>query len=95
MNAFTQRYGNRQAKSRQFFLQRAEPLLRQLESLIESHSLVGNPPFIEDHPFPGVRMLENDWYTIAQELDDLLQYQDELPTFPDLSPDQYRQHIVM
>lgn len=89
MSTLSQRYGDWQANSRQLFLKFAEKLLRQLEGLIESHSLVGNTPFIEAQQFPWVSDLEANWQTIAQELDDILQYQDELPNFQDLSPDQY------
>lgn len=90
MSTLSQRYGDWQAKNRQLFLQWAEQLLRQLEGLIESHSLVGNTPFIETQPFPWIHRLEQNWQTIAHELDEILQYQDELPNFQDLSPDQYR-----
>lgn len=90
MNTFSQHDGNWQTKSRQLFLKGAEQLLRRFEGLIESYSLVGNTPFIEAQQFPWIKRLENNWHTIVQELDDILQYQDELPNFQDLSPDQYR-----
>lgn len=89
MNTLSQRYGDWQAHSRQRFLKFAEKLLRRLEGLIESHSLVGNTPFIDAQQFPWMSDLEAHWQVIAQELDDILQYQDELPNFQDLSPDQY------
>ncbi len=74
---------------RQRLITHGEKLLRRLEGLLETHSLVGNAPFIDPQHFPWISHLEANGQTIATELDHILQYQDELPNFQDLSPDQY------
>ncbi|NJN39051.1 MAG: aspartyl/asparaginyl beta-hydroxylase domain-containing protein [Acaryochloridaceae cyanobacterium CSU_3_4] len=90
MSTLSQLHEDWQTKSRQVFLKLAETLLRQLEGLIEYYSLVGNTPFIDPQLFSWVSNLESNWQCIAQELQEVLKYQDELPNFQDLSPDQYR-----
>jgi len=52
-----------------------------VENLNIKHSLVGNPPVYDKRIFPWVEEVENEWAKIRQELDVVMQYRDELPSF--------------
>jgi beta-hydroxylase len=80
---------NLASQSRHFLLKLGEQFLRNLETLIARFSLVENTPFIDPKTFSWVADLEANWLDIRQELDRVLKYQDELPNFQDISPDQY------
>lgn len=71
-------------------LKAGETLLRQLEKIIGSASLVGQSTFFDPDQFPWVKTFEDHWQIIRQELDKILEYRDNLPNFQDISPDQYR-----
>lgn len=85
MNQF---YSTLKAKNRKFLLHYGEKVIRLLERAIARYSLVGNTTFFEPYRFDWVQEIEANWHLIRQELDRLLHYQDELPNFQDLSPDQ-------
>lgn len=59
-----------------------------LEKLIARYSLVDNTPFIQPEAFSWISGLESDWLIIKNELNEILQYTDNLPRFQDISPDQ-------
>ncbi|MEM6612256.1 MAG: aspartyl/asparaginyl beta-hydroxylase domain-containing protein [Cyanobacteria bacterium P01_C01_bin.72] len=59
-----------------------------LEKLIARYSLVPNTPFLASAQFPWASILEQNWQGIREELDLVLQYENELPRFQDISPDQ-------
>jgi ornithine lipid ester-linked acyl 2-hydroxylase len=63
-------------------------LLRQLDRLYASSSVVGTPAFFDPALFPWTRTLEQEWGLIRAELDDVLRHRDHLPSFHDLSPEQ-------
>lgn len=63
-------------------------ILWGLETIIARCSLVENTPFFESKQFNWTSTLEQNWQTIRDELDVVLQYTDELPRFQDISPDQ-------
>ena len=63
-------------------------ILWGLEKTIAHYSLVENTPFFESEQFDWTSTLEQNWQTIRDELDVVLQYTDELPRFQDISPDQ-------
>ncbi|MGF1589763.1 MAG: aspartyl/asparaginyl beta-hydroxylase domain-containing protein [Pleurocapsa sp.] len=63
-------------------------ILWGLEKVIARYSLVPNTPFLPAKQFSWVPTLEQNWQTIRNELDVILQYTDELPRFQDISPDQ-------
>lgn len=69
-----------------------EPILRAFEKAISRYSKVGNTAFFEPEKYPDhfdwVSHLESHWQDIRQELDQLLQYREDLPNFQDISPDQ-------
>ena len=65
-----------------------EKLLRGFEHLVAQASLVGTGTFLEPNQFGWVSLLEANWHTIRQELDQVLQDWAQLPNFQDLSPDQ-------
>jgi ornithine lipid ester-linked acyl 2-hydroxylase len=75
-------------KNRKLILHYGEKLIRQLERPIAHYSSVGNTTFFESDQFDWVADLEANWKMIRQELDQVLKYQDNLPNFQDLSPDQ-------
>ncbi|NJR56215.1 MAG: aspartyl/asparaginyl beta-hydroxylase domain-containing protein, partial [Acaryochloris sp. CRU_2_0] len=90
MSALSQFYSDFKTKNRQVALKAGENLLRQLEKIIESASLVGQSTFFDPYQFPWVKTFEDHWQIIRQELDEILKYRDNLPNFQDISPDQYR-----
>ena len=59
-----------------------------LEKLIAHYSLVPNTPFLASAQFPWASLLEQNWQEIREELDVVLQYENQLPRFQDISPDQ-------
>lgn len=61
-----------------------------LEKFISRYSLIENTPFLDPEQFNWVSGLEKDWLTITNELNEILQYTDDLPRFQDISPDQGR-----
>ncbi len=60
-----------------------------LEKLIARFSLVGNSPIFANQQFDWVKTLEANWLKIRQELDEILKYRENLPSFQDISPEQY------
>lgn len=89
MSAFTQFYSDFKTKNRQVALKAGESLLRQLERIIRSASLVGQSAFFDPYQFDWVKIFEDNWQVIRKELDEILKYRDDLPNFQDISPDQY------
>ncbi|MEO1693053.1 MAG: aspartyl/asparaginyl beta-hydroxylase domain-containing protein [Cyanobacteria bacterium J06631_6] len=59
-----------------------------LEKFIARYSLVPNTPFLSSTQFSWISLLEKNWQTITEELEVVLQYENELPRFQDISPDQ-------
>ncbi len=74
---------------REFFLYKVgAKLLWQFERLIPKYSLIGDTPFFEACQFDWTEELEANWDKIRSELDEVLKYQENLPNFEDISPDQ-------
>lgn len=63
-------------------------LLHGLERVVIRSSEVPTTPFLPLETFPWIPSLEAEWKTIRAELDDVLAYRDELPSFQDISVDQ-------
>ncbi|ARV62946.1 aspartyl beta-hydroxylase [Nostocales cyanobacterium HT-58-2] len=61
----------------------------QFEKVIGYFSLIGDTPFYKSYQFNWVENLEVNWRTIRKELEAVLKYEDCLPNFEDISPDQY------
>lgn len=66
-----------------------EAMLRKIEAHIAQQSLVEDAAFIDGQSLPWVVNLENNWRTIRQELDRVLETVEALPNFQDISADQY------
>jgi aspartyl/asparaginyl beta-hydroxylase (cupin superfamily) len=57
------------------------------EKLNLKYSKVGNPPVYDNATFPWVAEIEREWHLIRAELDKVLQRQEELPSFHEISTD--------
>lgn len=55
-----------------------------VENLNIKYSLVGNPPVYDKATFPWVAEVEREWMKIRKELDEIMQYKDELPSFHEI-----------
>jgi beta-hydroxylase len=65
-----------------------KPIVRSIDRLMASQSLVGNPEIFDKGLFPWVPALEAAVPEIRAELDRLLEHRDRLPRFVDIQPDQ-------
>ena len=65
-----------------------ERLLAPIERWIGRRSLVGDATFFPLERFPWVRHVEENWLTIREELERVLQDRAALPNFQDISTDQ-------
>lgn len=63
---------------------------RKLEAWLGQSSTVGNRPFFEPKQFPWSKDLEANWTVIRQELEQVLQQVNALPSFQDIMPRQQR-----
>lgn len=63
-------------------------LIWSLEKFLTHYSLVDDTPFLEPEQFSWVSLLESNWQIIRDELDVILKYTEQLPSFQDISPDQ-------
>ena len=75
---------------RKTILRTGKSLIRTMSRIISSQSLIGDSPVFDKSVFPWTADFEADWKKIRAELDGVLQTRDELPSFHELSPDQYR-----
>jgi aspartyl/asparaginyl beta-hydroxylase (cupin superfamily) len=64
--------------------------LRAMGRFQARHSLVNGGPVLNTADFPWIRGLEGAWVEIRQELDQVLENPDQIPTFHQISPDQAR-----
>jgi beta-hydroxylase len=56
----------------------------RLESFVARVSVNGDPPIYESKTFPWVAELEADWRKIRAELDAVMQYRDQMPSFQEI-----------
>jgi beta-hydroxylase len=63
-------------------------LLHWTERFVLRSSLVPTTPFLDTGVLPWIADLEKNWETIRAELDEVLNYRDDLPNFQDISTDQ-------
>lgn len=63
-------------------------VLWRIEKIFEKASLVEIKPFYDVSDFEWVEEIEKNWKVIREELDEVMQYQDDLPSFHEISPDQ-------
>lgn len=64
--------------------------IKSVERFIADGSLVGEHNIFSPEVFPWSTMLEENWQVIRQELDQLMPYWDHLPSFHQISKDQWR-----
>lgn len=67
-----------------------KPLLRKFDLFMAEQSLIPNDPVLDSSLFPWTKILEENWQDIRLELNNILQYREDIPRFQDLSPDQYK-----
>ncbi|TXH33944.1 MAG: aspartyl/asparaginyl beta-hydroxylase domain-containing protein [Rhodospirillaceae bacterium] len=60
-----------------------------LNRILAAHSEVGDPAVFDNDVFPWIGDLEGHWPAIRAEVEALLSKREEIPTFHDVSPDQY------
>lgn len=77
-----------QATHKAIVVSQGEKLVRRLESLLGSHSIVGDTPFFDTNQFEWIPLLEANWKLIRQEVDGLLTHLSAIPNFQDISTDQ-------
>ncbi|MGF1513232.1 MAG: aspartyl/asparaginyl beta-hydroxylase domain-containing protein [Elainellaceae cyanobacterium] len=73
-----------------FVVKRLEKIVPYIEKTVPAYSKVGDSVFFTPKQFPWAAFLEENWMTIRQELDGILERVDELPNFQDISKRQYR-----
>ncbi len=81
-------FGKIKAATRQKMLQTGAAMLKKLEWLMARYSPVGNHRFFEPTQFPWSKKLETNWLAMRRELDQILEHQNNLPLFHDISEDQ-------
>ena len=57
---------------------------------IGKQSLVGNQPIINNNNFAFVKVIEENWNSIYDELMEILKYRDLIPSFHEISKEQYK-----
>jgi ornithine lipid ester-linked acyl 2-hydroxylase len=75
---------------RRLILRTGKSLIRRVSRIIANQSLIGDRPVFDKSVFPWTADFEADWKKIRAELEQVLRSLDELPSFHELSPDQYR-----
>jgi ornithine lipid ester-linked acyl 2-hydroxylase len=64
--------------------------IKTIEGMVPKYSLIGESIFFDQSHFPWANHLEANWRVIRRELDQVMEYADELPNFQDISPRQSR-----
>jgi aspartyl/asparaginyl beta-hydroxylase (cupin superfamily) len=77
-------------KRRKYVKASGRYLLRKVADYMGRHSLLGDKPFFDTSVFPWFEDFEANWEKIRAELDQVLETQNKLPTFHEISPDQER-----
>lgn len=75
---------------RRIIMKAGKSLLTITSRVIARQSLIGDKPVFDKSVFPWIADFETHWEQCRRELENILQTRDELPTFHELSPDQYR-----
>lgn len=63
-------------------------VLWKIEKMMEKYSKVPTTPFLDTWQFEWTSHLENNWYVMRQELDEILKNKQAIPNFQDISSDQ-------
>ena len=83
-------WSNFTRKRRKHVKKSGKYLLRKVADYMGRHSLIGDKPFFDTSIFPWLEDFEVNWEKIRAELDQVLETQNKLPTFHEISPDQGR-----
>jgi aspartyl/asparaginyl beta-hydroxylase (cupin superfamily) len=78
------------AKPKPWYIKTGRKILKQVDAVIASQSLVGDPTFFDASQFEWTQPLEANWKTIRAELDRVMVDRADLPNFQDISEDQKR-----
>ena len=62
--------------------------LQRMEGWVLRYSEVATTPFLPEDAFPWIKQFEAGYHAIRSELDQVLEYREELPNFQDISTDQ-------
>lgn len=73
--------------NRSWIVRAGKRLRKRINPYIKRHSKVGDTPLLEDHHFPWLKTLEENWEVIRDEALNVLQYRDAIPSLSDISPD--------
>ena len=65
-------------------------LIARASRLIASQSLIGDQPVFDKSVFPWTADFEANWEKIRAELEEVMKAREALPSFHEISPDQYR-----
>ena len=65
-------------------------LVRKIAGFQSRQSTVPDTPKLDNAHFPFLKEFTDSWETIREEAQAVLAYRDEIPSFHELSPDQYR-----
>lgn len=65
-------------------------LIARASRLIAKQSLIGDKPVFDKSIFPWTADFEANWEKIRAELEEVMKARDALPSFHEISPDQYR-----
>jgi aspartyl/asparaginyl beta-hydroxylase (cupin superfamily) len=75
---------------RRTILRTGKRLIYWASRIIARQSLIGDTPVFDKSVFPWIKDFEADWKKIRAELEEVLHTREQLPSFHELSPDQYR-----
>ncbi len=78
------------SRRRQWVKKNGKRLLHALADFQGRQSLIGDKPVFDKSIFPWITEFEENWKSIRSELEQVLKTREKLPSFHDLSPDQYR-----
>jgi len=77
-------------RKKPWYIKTGRKVLKQIDAVIASHSLVGDPAFFDPADFDWTKTLEANWALIRTELDAVMAEHHHLPNFQDISEDQKR-----
>ncbi|QPC44250.1 aspartyl/asparaginyl beta-hydroxylase domain-containing protein [Kaustia mangrovi] len=77
-------------KRRRMIKRLGKRLSRRIEAIQSRQSLVGNAPVLDNADFPFLKDFTDHWEEIRDEVREILKHREAVPTFQDISRDQYR-----
>ena len=82
--------GKFRKRSRKLVKKVGRYLLNKSNRVLQQQSLISNDPVLDNAVFDWIPELENQWETIRNELDEILESRDRIPAFHELSTGQKR-----